>query len=102
MNHNLFIQIPRDEFNTQLEAMVQKAVKNGMRNQSQFQLVTIEELMETLKVTKMSIHNWRKEGWLPYYKLGSSVRFNLEDVMKAIEQHNHQKGKRTNKKNLSA
>jgi excisionase family DNA binding protein len=73
-----------------------------MRNQSQFQLVTIEELMQTLKVTKMSIHNWRKEGWLPYYKLGSNVRFKLEEVMEAIEKHNGRKGKRTNKKNLSA
>ena len=82
--------------------MVQKAVKDGMRNQSQFQLVTTEELMEVLKVTKMSIHNWRKEGWLPCIKLGSSIRFNLEEVMEAIEKRNGRKGKRKNKKNLSA
>ena len=74
MSKAVFIPIPLDEFNAKVEALVKEAVKNGMRNQSQFQLVTIEELMQTLKVTKMSIHNWRKEGWLPYYKLGSNVR----------------------------
>ena len=102
MSKAVFIPIPIDKFNTQLEAMVQKAVKDGMRNQSQFQLVTTEELMEVLKVTKMSIHNWRKEGWLPCIKLGSSIRFNLEEVMEAIEKRNGRKGKRKNKKNLSA
>lgn len=102
MGKSVFIPLPLEEFNTKMAAMVQEAVKNGMRNQSQFQLLTVEELMEILKVTKMSIHNWRKEGWLPYYKLGSNVRFNLEEVMEAIEKRNGRKGKRTNKKNLSA
>lgn len=102
MSKAVFIPIPLDEFNAKVEALVKEAVKNGMRNQSQFQLITIEELMEILKVTKMSIHNWRKDGWLPYYKLGSNVRFKLEEVMEAIEKRNGRKGKRTNKKNLSA
>jgi excisionase family DNA binding protein len=102
MGKDLFIPVKLEEFNAQLEALVQKAVKDGMHNQSQFQLVTTEELMEILKVTKMSIHNWRKEGWLPCIKLGSNVRFNLEEVMKVINERNSRKGKRTNKKNPSA
>jgi excisionase family DNA binding protein len=97
MSKAVFIPIPLDEFNAKVEALVKEAVKNGMRNQSQFQLVTIEELMEILKVTKMSIHNWRKDGWLPYYKLGSSVRFNMEDVMEAIQKRNGRKISKTKK-----
>jgi excisionase family DNA binding protein len=104
MSKDVFIPVPLDEFNAKVESLVRKAVKEGIQQKSNagFELVTIEELMQILKVTKMSIHNWRKEGWLPYYKLGSNVRFKLEEVMEAIEKRNGRKGKRTNKKNLSA
>jgi excisionase family DNA binding protein len=103
MSKSMFLQVTLDEFNVMLEALVQKAVKEGIPQQSntQFELVTTDELAAVLKVSKMSIHNWRSEGWLPSYKLGNNVRFSLKEVMEAIRKRNNQKGKRTNKKNAA-
>jgi excisionase family DNA binding protein len=92
-----------DDFNAQIKALIQTAVKESIQQQSntQFELVTSDELAEVLKVSKMSIHNWRNEGWLLFYKLGNNVRFSLKEVMEAIRKRNNQKGKRTNKKNAA-
>jgi excisionase family DNA binding protein len=91
-----------EEIQKMIQASVEKSVRKIIEEQSvsRIQLVTIEELTKILKVTKPTIHNWRKKGIIPAIHIGGRVLFNLEDVMKAIEQHNHQKGKRTNKKNL--
>lgn len=108
MSKNLFIPIPREEFKTELEAMVQTAVKDAVEkalektNGSSYNIVNTDELTTILRSSKMAIHNWRNEGWLPFYKLGSKVLFNLDEVMEAIRKRNGRKGKRKNKKNLSA
>lgn len=49
--------------------------------------VTINELIERLQVTRQAVWNWRKKG-LPSIKIGRSVRFNLEDVQKWIDDQN--------------
>lgn len=48
-------------------------------------LLTTVELAETLKVTRQAIWNWRKEG-LPFFKIGSAVRFDPLQVRKWLEE----------------
>lgn len=104
MAKDLFIQVPLDEFTAIVKIIVKEAVKDAVEEQRnpRLRLVTTDELAEAIQTSKMSIHNWRNEGWLPYYKIGNSVRFNLEEVMKAIEKRNRQKRKGISKKNLAA
>ncbi|SHF60633.1 transcriptional regulator, AlpA family [Desulforamulus putei DSM 12395] len=53
------------------------------------ELLTTDEICEWLKVTRRTIERWRKNG-LPFFKIGSSVRFNKEEVLKWIEQNSKQ------------
>tara|TARA_R100000963_G_C4566392_1_gene53074 strand:+ start:45 stop:251 length:207 start_codon:yes stop_codon:yes gene_type:complete len=47
--------------------------------------ITAKELSEKIGVTKMSLHNWKKEGRIPYYKFGRrAIRFKLSEVVKRI------------------
>jgi predicted site-specific integrase-resolvase len=47
--------------------------------------ITEKELSEKIGVTKVSLHNWRREGRIPYYKLGQGlIRYKLSEVMKRI------------------
>jgi predicted DNA-binding transcriptional regulator AlpA len=47
--------------------------------------ITEKELSEKIGVTKMSLWNWRKDGRIPYYKLGQGlIRYKLSEVMKRI------------------
>jgi excisionase family DNA binding protein len=91
MSKSVFVPMLIDDFNVMLEALVQKAVKESVQQQSktQFELVTTEELVKLLKVSKMAIHNWRNEGWLPFYKFGKSIRFDLKEVREATRKRNN-------------
>lgn len=93
MSKSLFIPMSIEEFNSQIETLVKEAVKNSMSvdHKAQYELVTTDELMNVIKSSKMAIHNWRKEGWLPFYKLGGKVLFNLDEVMEAIKKRNNRK-----------
>ena len=94
MKQNIFIQMPLEEFNAKIEATVKQTMLKVMAeyNLSQNQdLVTTDDLTRILKCSKMAIHNWRKEGWLPFYKLGGKVIFNLEEVMSAIQKRSKSK-----------
>ena len=47
--------------------------------------ITEKELSEKIGVSKVSLHTWRKEGKIPYYKLGKVlIRYKLSEVMKRI------------------
>ena len=52
--------------------------------------VTTKELMEILKVSRDSVVRWRAEG-MPYEKISRTVRFNLENVLKWIEENTARK-----------
>ena len=47
-------------------------------------LLSTKELMEMFDVSRTTIATWRKEG-LPYYKINSRVRFDLEKVKGWLE-----------------
>ena len=42
-------------------------------------LLTVEDLAGIMQVTTRTIHNYKKDG-LPYKKLGTSVRFDPDEV----------------------
>jgi excisionase family DNA binding protein len=46
-------------------------------------LLTTKELAELLKVTTVTIWRWRDNG-LPFIKIGRSIRFDFDEVMKWI------------------
>ena len=59
----------------------------GMAIESKIAMRTIEPLLnrkqaaEHFQVTIRTIENWSRAGYLPYYKVGSEVRYRLSDVM---------------------
>ena len=46
--------------------------------------LTVKELAEALNVSPRTIIKWRQLGKIPAYKIGNAVRFNLDEVTKAI------------------
>ncbi len=47
--------------------------------------ITQKELCEYLDVTAQTIIRWRKKKKIPFFTIGTAVRFNLSDVKKALE-----------------
>jgi excisionase family DNA binding protein len=55
------------------------------------ELLTIKELEQMLKVSRQTIYEWRNRG-LPYIKIGTRVRFKLDEVNKWINNQNEGAG----------
>ena len=55
-------------------------------------IVTEKELAERLKVSvpKLRLDRYRKKG-VPYYRIGGSIRYNLDQVLKHLEESQLQK-----------
>jgi excisionase family DNA binding protein len=47
--------------------------------------ITTQELMKRLQVTEPTIIKWREKGYIPFIKIGRSVRFDYQAVVKALE-----------------
>jgi excisionase family DNA binding protein len=55
-------------------------------------LLTKEELAEFFKVKPRTIEHWMRRGWVPFYKIGKTVRFKMPHVQAALERMNGSNG----------
>ncbi len=44
------------------------------------EIMTVEEVMEWLKITKRSVNDWIKKGQLPAFKIGKTIRIKRSDI----------------------
>ena len=48
-------------------------------------IITGEELANKLSVTIQTIIRWKAKGKIPYFSIGSSIRYDLNKVLNALE-----------------
>lgn len=46
--------------------------------------ITAQECAKRLSVTVYTLRAWRRQGWVPFIRLGQRVRFCWSDVVKAM------------------
>ena len=47
-------------------------------------LLTIEDLESLFKVSKVTIHKWKKRGLIPFYKMNRKVYFKRSEVINSM------------------
>ena len=50
-------------------------------------LLTKRGLAPRLEISTRTLDDWMKRGWVPYIKIGKSVRFRLADVLEKLNAH---------------
>ena len=50
-------------------------------------LVNVFTLAEHFKVHYRTAQRWTKNRWIPHYRVGKSIRYNLSEVLKALSSH---------------
>ena len=55
----------------------------SLRNE--LELVTEEQLSQHLKICKRQLYNMRVRGEIPHLKIGRAVRFQVTEVLQALE-----------------
>ena len=58
------------------------------------QIITGEDLCKKLDVTIQTLIRWRQKGKIPYLQIGSSIRYDLNKVIEALEVGNKKGAKR--------
>jgi len=51
-------------------------------------LATEKELCQFLKISAPTAIRYRQKGKIPFIKVGVTIRYNLQDVVKALSKHN--------------
>lgn len=82
-----------------LTELIKKCVQEGIaaipkdEPNHQEDFLTTKEAADFLKVSEVSIHNWKRKKNLPFYRIGRSIRFKRKDLIAFAEIRT--KGRRT-------
>jgi len=51
------------------------------------EVLSNREAMEFLDVSKSTLQRWRDDGTLPYSKVGASIYYEREDLLRVVREH---------------
>ena len=69
-----------------------------MTTKKDTQIMTVEEVADFLKLSKITIYKLVKKGQLPGFRVGNSWRFRKETVLEIISQQTDTDSKKDGKK----
>lgn len=61
-------------------AMGKNQVRKLVRSTEDEEYLTVEEASAELKISKPSLYKWMHAGKIPYYRIGSRVRFKRSEI----------------------
>ena len=74
------------EIRKQVEiALNEKLVNSKEKEIQDEEILTESQLCERLNLTRTTISRYRKENKIPYLKVGNSIRYEYNKVLKSIE-----------------
>ena len=71
----------------ELQQLIEDAVykANCTQPNLEYNIITEKELSERLKITKVTLHKYRKEGKIPFSQVGRTIRYDYKEVMETIK-----------------
>ena len=70
----------KDCFNNELKEFLKSSTKEEEH------LLKIEEACELLKVSKVTIHKWKKQNRIQSYRIGRKIYFKKHELIKSMNQ----------------
>jgi len=80
---NLSTTITIDELKAIIEDAVYKATSSLDIGDNK--LITENELSKRLNISKVTLHKYRKNGTIPFIKIGRNIRYDYQKVLKSME-----------------
>ena len=80
---NLSTTITIDELQDLIENAVYKATSS--LDIGDYKLITENELSKRLNISKVTLHKYRKNGTIPFIKIGRNIRYDYQEVLKSME-----------------
>ena len=84
MENILLIGISVDEFRDLISNCVEESIKRHMPIEQPHEetLLNVEQMAQYLGVSKATVHTWKKEGRIPFHRLGRRVYFKKSEILK--------------------
>jgi excisionase family DNA binding protein len=84
------VVISKDELRQLIAEIVEYQVDSTFKQYKEMlvpedKMMTIQETAEFLDVSKVTLHNWKKNGKLPYLRLGKRVFFSQKEIVEAMK-----------------
>ncbi len=109
MIKNLIIEIDDDKITDIINKAIsaseiqnEQKIELTHKNLTPKKMLRIKDLCEMFSVTRVTIHTWKKEGRIPYFKVSRRVYFDYDEVIKSLQKYdlssvqNFNKARRTN------
>lgn len=64
--------------------MSNKGFRGVGANLNKFRLLRDDDIMSIFSISRTSLHRWKKNGYIPYLKIGSISYYLSEDIQKML------------------
>ena len=71
----------------ELEQLIEDAVYKSTCTQPnlEYNIITEKELSKRLSISKVTLHKYRKEGKIPFFKVDRTIRYDYKEVMETLK-----------------
>ena len=71
----------------ELQQIIEDALytSNCTQPNLEYNIITEKELSKRLNISKVTLHKYRKEGKIPFSKVGRTIRYDYKEVMETIK-----------------
>ena len=71
-------------FEETLEELHKRKTYNDNRKMTT-DLIRLSEVARMLKVSKVTIHTWKKKGYIPFYRISNKIYFKKAEVLASLK-----------------
>ena len=58
---------------------------NSSKENQEEDLISIDEVQKIFKVSKVTIHKWKKQGLIPFYKVNRRLYFKKTEILDSLQ-----------------
>ena len=84
----IFHSLKPDELKILIQEAVYEVIKEipkPEQPEKQDQLIKLSEACNLLKVSAVTIHNWKRAGLIPFYRISNKIYFKKDEVLASLK-----------------
>ena len=85
MEQFILLKLSKEELIEIVNSAILESLSSNHQTSKTGKLIKINELCEVLKVSKATIHKWKKEGRIPFRRMSNRVFFYLDEVLDSLD-----------------
>lgn len=85
MSEVIIIQITKEELRDLIQESVNAIIQQApVKPNANDQLLKIDEVCALLKVSRVTIHKWKKTGTIPFHRISNRIFFTASEIADAL------------------